>query len=593
MARAKEADFLEVNLPPLVERVHAELHLLGDEAPHQFNEPVYDVLHARKAIAGSPLAEHVIRMRNRLYGGPSTEEPPQWSYDPQFARQIIRENPRVHGEQFEGMTRECSAIIENGCTVLDHITRARMQGTPESPPSKDDLAWRVTLFGEDGLVREILDRARAGANQGRSTKAAGVSGCAHPLWRQTTNELGLRGTASYPTFSMVMLAGLSTDEFRDWRQDYLTALIYGFFFEYNLDTSGGAHHNHFTRDLMLLWDIPGLPSELRVRRTHQLADMAFIDEKRKREAALHSVPTSGMETWVFRNRDLWRDFKASDSAMFGHYMAAVPGTIGRDELMLTGLVQDWVDLGPDLRNDECGQSVLTLTRGSVSTTALVECYERTLWQLNAALTPEAGMKPERFPLMVINMIVGIWGASDHRHDSWRYFAIASSACALLQDRDLYKACQLADCYSEEFEPTIPTNAARVNVPRRPWRYDVTVAGRRHSGTLELHATLVEALENGLMPRETVENHLVIPRLLFLKAFSPEEFLAHMDRNYCEQHAIIVRAGHHCHASRRFFTAWSFLVMEQWWSGIIFAIGLGSLIEAQPGRTAQDRLHHDG
>ncbi|MCK8503095.1 hypothetical protein [Myxococcus fulvus] len=179
------------------------------------------------------------------------------------------------------------------------------------------MSW--VNHGEDGLVREILQRARAGANQGRSTKSSEVSGCTHPLWRQTMNDHGLRGTAS-------------------------------------------------------------------------------------------------------------------------------------------------------------------LTRGSVSTTALIECYERTVWQFNAAFTPGAALKPERSPLMVIIMVVCIRQASDHRHDIWRYLAIASSACALIQERDLYKACQLADCYSGS-------------------------------------------------------------------------------------------------SSRQ--------------SGINFAIGIGSLIEAQPGQTAQDRLHHDG
>ncbi|WP_141332388.1 hypothetical protein [Myxococcus sp. AB025B] len=451
----------------------------------------------------------------------------------------------------------------------------------------------MTVHGEDGLVREILQRARAGANQGRSTKSSEVSGCTHPLWRQTMNEHGLRGTASYPTFSVAVLGGLSTGEFGDWRQDYLATLIYGFYVEYNVDMSEDEHHNHFVRDLLLLWDLPDLPSELRVRRAHQLADMAFIDAKRKSEAALRAVPTSGDKAWVFRDRDLWRDFKACDSAMFGHYLSSVPGTTGRDELMLTGLVQDWADLGPDLRYGECAQSVLTLTRGSVSTTALIECYERTVWQFNAAFTPGAALKPERFPLMVIIMDVCIWQASDHRHDIWRYFAIASSACALIQERDLYKACQLADCYSRELEPTVPTSPARVSVPRRPWRYEVTVAGRRHSGTLELHAALVDAVENGWMPMASVEHFLVIPRLLVLRAISPGEFLAHMDQHTCEQHAIIVRAGYRCDFNRQFTTARILLVMEQWWSGINFAIGIGSLIEAQPGQTAQDRLHHDG
>ncbi|WP_144370059.1 hypothetical protein [Myxococcus stipitatus] len=407
------------------------------------------------------------------------------------------------------------------------------------------------------------------------------------------DEYGLRGAAAYPIFgSGVWLSGLSSGEFRDWRQDYLCTLIYGFYLEYNLDALGTPQCNHFIRDLSCLWNVPGLPAELHARRTHLLAEMTYVDVKRRSEASLRSIPTTGLSAWVFKDRDLWRDFKACDSSMFGHYLSCVPGDIGRDDLMLTGMTQDWADIGPDLRNGECAQSVLTLTRGSLSTAALVECYERTVWMLNALLTPEAGVQRTRFALMIVIMDINVWNSCAHRHDIWRYFMLGAEACAQARDRDLYKSCQLADCYSSDFEPTLPQGSSRVTVRRRPLPYSVVVAGRSFSGTIDLHTVVADAVESGLFPRAFVEYQYVIPKLYERKALTPSEFISHMDGFYCEQHAILMRAAHEADFSEAFATALILFVMEQWWFGINLAIGLGSLIEAQPGHTANDRVYQD-
>ncbi|WP_338867891.1 hypothetical protein [Myxococcus stipitatus] len=187
--------------------------------------------------------------------------------------------------------------------------------------------------------------------------------------------------------------------------------------------------------------MPEFPAELRARQTHLLAEMAYVDVKRRSEATLRFVPTTGLMASVFGDRDTWRDVKACDSSMFGHYLSCVPGNTGRDDLMLTGMTQDWADIGPDLR-------------------------------------------------------------------------------------------------------------------------------------------------------KFVEYQYVIPKRYVMKALTASEFILHMDRLYCEQHAIIMGAAHRADFSEAFATALILFVMEQWWFGINHAIGLGSLIEAQPGHTANDRMHSE-
>ncbi|WP_408890560.1 hypothetical protein ACJ2CR_07935 [Myxococcus faecalis] len=148
----------------------------------------------------------------------------------------------------------------------------------------------MSVHGEDGLVREVLQRARAGANQGRSTKSSEVSGCTHPLWQQTMNEQGLRGTASYPTFAVAVLGGLSTGEFGDWRQDYLATLIYGFYVEYNMDMSGGEHHSRPPTTGMPSGAVSNTPGRSSARR---LANTS---------TELHGGPELGMDDTSARPR---------------------------------------------------------------------------------------------------------------------------------------------------------------------------------------------------------------------------------------------------------------------------------------------------
>ncbi|GEN09900.1 hypothetical protein SAMN05443572_107194 [Myxococcus fulvus] len=592
MAHEEKRERFDGDMPPLVERVHAKPIIIGESPNTPFNESVVDVLHSRKKIEGSVFANHISRLRERLYGAAARDEAPiPWSFDPQGARRVIRDDPRALGEEFEERTRECSEMIENGCTLLEHIHRLRTQGADAGVSPGTGPAWRVNVSGEDGLVQELLDRAKAGANRGLSTKASGVSGCAHPLWIQLMDEYGLRGAAAYPIFAVgVWISGLSSGEFDDWRQDFIVTLIYGFYLEYNLDAFEDPRGRHFLRDLTCMWDVPDLPAELRARRTHLLAQLAYVDAKRRSEAALRSVPTNGLMAWAFRDRDAWRDFKACDSSMFGHLLSSVPGNRGRDDLMLTGLTQDWADLGPDLRNGECAQSVLTLTRGSLSAASLITCYERTVWMLNALLTADAGVQRSRSSLMITCMDINVWNSGAHRHDVWRYFTLAADACAWVQERDLYKSCQLEDCYTRDFEPTLPRGSSRVTVRRRSLPYSVTVHGRRFSGAVELHTVVADAVVRGLLPREYVEYQYVIPKLYIGKALTPSEFISHMDRVYCEQSATIMRAALQADFSEAFATALILFVMEQWWAGFNLAFGVGSLIEAQPGHTANDRVH---
>ena len=52
----------------------------------------------------------------------------------------------------------------------------------------------------------------------------------------------------------------------------------------------------------------------------------------------------------------------------------------------------------------------------------------------------------------------------------------------------------------------------------------------------------------------------------------------------------MRSGHANDFARPYGKAIAALTMEQWWHGMYFAIGAGSLIEAQPDRIAGDRAH---
>ncbi|MGW5869023.1 hypothetical protein ACWFRJ_43625 [Streptomyces sp. NPDC055239] len=582
------------NWSPLEEigrRVHAPHLPAGPSAEIGFNESVTDVLHSRKAIQGSPFAEHITYLRNQFYGLTSMASGvPAWNYSPATILKIFRENPESFGEDFKERTREVSETIEVGCRLLRDIQKIRAcSATRESGGGQS--VWPVEITGEDGLVRAVIAQARSGANRNRSTKSNLVT-CPHPSWQELTSEFGLRGPASYPAFGTgAWSGGLLTGEYADWRQDYMTVLIYGFYFEYNIDAVGGSARSNLMRDFCCMLDMPDLPADLQARRAHMMGDMAFFELKRSHEADLRSVPTTGMTAWVFADRDSWRDFKACDSGIFGYYLSVVPGDVGRTDLMVSGLVNDWVDLGPDLRNGECAQSVLTMTRGSISTESLLECYERSLWMINHMLTPEGGIKPERFSMLSMCMAVCIWNSGDHRHDVWRYYALAAESCTLVQKRDVYRACRIQDCYSTTLVPITPQNTDRITVPRRPLRYSVRISGKKHEGEIEIHAAVVQGIEAGLLPKETVEYQYIIPRLLAVGAITSVEFLEYMDHHYCENAAKVIRAAHESNFSTQFANALSSLVLEQWWSGIMCAMGIGSLIEAQPGNLAHDRIHH--
>ncbi len=578
-------------LPALSERLRAEVAAVGENSNTRFDDALLDVLRPRAAIGKSPFAEHLARLRTESHrSGAATANAPECSYDPQGTRTVMRTDPRSFGRAFEARSRECSDIVENGCAVQDHIDAIRTCGAGAAA-ADGRLVRPVAVFGEDGIVREIVERARAGANGGDSTKSAGLDTCLHPLWQRVSEEYGLQGTAGAPTFACgAWLGGLSTGEYGDWRQDYLCTLIYGFYLEYNLDTIGGDQRNDVVRDLVCMWEMPGLPPELRARKAHMLCNMAYFDRKRRSEAALRTRPTTGMTAWVFDNRDLWRDYKACDSALFGHYLSFRPGTVGRDDLMVAGVVNDWIDIGPDLRNGECAQSVLALTRGSIAGSDLLQCYERSVWMLNAQLTPSADIAPERFSASALTMSTCVWGMANHRHDIWRYYSIAAEARAHTRSLDLYISCQFADCYSEDLRPTTPVAAARITVPRRTIRYDCTIAGARHRGEIEIHTAVADAVESGVFPTAALEYQLIVPMLLFRRSITATEFLSHMDRSYCKHHAVVLDAAHRSRFSTEFVTALIFLVMEQWWSGILFAIGVGSLVEAQPGKTGNDRAY---
>ncbi|GLZ33930.1 hypothetical protein Lesp02_61180 [Lentzea sp. NBRC 105346] len=559
-------------LPDLCERVHR-----GGPAVTALNP--LELLWTRKAIAGSPLARHVALVTG---GGP---EPTGWRYDPQAARAELRDNPAGLGPEFEPWNRACGEMVEHACALLDEISQVRLGG--DGPG-----LWHTPVEVGDDSAGAILAQARAGANRGRTTKSNPWV-CTSPHWAAVLDELGMAGVAWFPTVALGSwwMSHLTRD-YTDWREDYISVLSYTFYFEYNLDSAefGRSRAERMLHDLNRLWDVPDLPSDLRARRLHMAASMAFFDAKRKHEGAVRTRPTDGLTAWVHRDRDRWRDFKAQDSGAWGHYLSFPSGEEGRDDMMLTGLTNDWVDLGPDLRNDECNQSVLALTRGSLTTSALLQCYERTVWMMNAQLTPSADVKPDRYAACLGTIGTCMWEMSNHRHDLWRYYLIGLSSCAEAVSRNLYRACQLADCYTPDLQPCSPVRVSSITVPRRALLYDVVVADERHIGEVLLHNAVCSAVESGLLPMSVVTYAYVVPMLVRTGKITFAGFLTYMDSVYCSNFALVMRAGHACSFSEPFGRGIAALVFEQWWCGMYFAIGLGSLIEAQPGNVANDRAH---
>ncbi|MFJ9690776.1 hypothetical protein [Kitasatospora sp. NPDC101183] len=595
-------------LAPLAERVHAPRPAgasglptgptgLGTSAARLFQPaaepeapPRLDVLWTRKRAAGSPLAEHVAAVRRRLADSPGSHRPGGWVYQPEETLAAMRSDPTAWGRQFASWTAECAEMVDNGLALLGEVREVRGQGLGFTPSGRVGLV--PVAVGADP-VGALLARARLGENAGRSTKSH-LSTCGSPEWAAVMEEFGLQGVGAYPNFAAgAWGGGLMPEVYPDWRQDYVVILIYGFYLEYNIDTAyGEASGNGLTHAILSLWDMPALPADLEARRAHVAADLAFFDVKRRDEADAHETPTSGLAAWVYRDRDTWRDMKAADSGYFTYYLSCVPGPAGRDDMMLTGLVADWADIGPDLRFQECGQSVLALTRGSVVMADLLACYERTVWMFNAHWTETGGIRPERYAACTAVLAVGPWLLSNHRHDAWRYYALAPELSLVAQQRDLYASGRLADCYAEDLTPTAPVGTPRVAVPRRALPFDVEVEGVRHTGTVLLHTVICDAVAEGVLPMDVVEYEFVVPWLLREGRLSPAAFLAHMDRAYCHHFALLMRAGHRTDFRRPFSEPMSALIMEQWWHGMYFAIGAGSLVEAQTDRIAGDRAHED-
>ncbi|MBB5873607.1 hypothetical protein F4553_007041 [Allocatelliglobosispora scoriae] len=571
--------------PEVVERVHRDgpaAPAIGVNGPDGTPANPFDLLWTRKAIAGSPLAEHVAAAGTRPEYGTSL-------YDPVAAWRVLQQYPGAFGTEFEQRNRACAEMTEHACALLGDISAAR-SGLGDSR-----RIWQAPVEIGDDSAGAILASARSGANGGRTTKShPGL--CTSPAWAEVMEEFGLAGIASLPTVGLgAWLMSLLTNDFPggdDWRQDYVIFLAYAFYFEYNLDSAsfGQQRAERVLQDLNHMWDVPGLPVDLVVRRLHMLTSMAFFDTKRKDEAAVRDNPTDGLTAWVHRDRDWWRDFKALDSGGWAHYLSFHPGVAGRDDMMLCGLTNDWVDLGPDLRNGECNQSVLAMTRGSVTTSALLECYERSVWMLNSQLTPDGRVRPERFTGCMTTIGTCMWEMSNHRHDIWRYYVIGIDSCAEATERDLYRSGLLADCYAEDFTPRLPVGTESLAVSRRPLPYEVLVGGEWHRGEVALSVPLCDAVEAGVLAMSVVLYSYVVPKLLRDGEITVPAFLSYVDSEYCGNFAEVMRSAYASGFDDPYCQAVASLVLEQWWSGMYFAIGLGSLIEAQPGAIAGDRAY---
>jgi hypothetical protein len=585
-------------------RVHEGLEKagIGPDSPAAIRGYL-DVLSPRHYIAASAFAEHLRRLRDDRYASPGDGAPGrrsgsrEWAYDPDDARRAVTREPWVSDARFSEWTRACSEMAENGIAALADVVRCRQDpGIAAGPHWASAVRARPCRVrsGGDG-AGQIFALARSGANQGKTTKSV-LAPCPHPAWQDVTRKYGLRGVNALPAVTIgTHGTGLLTQAYTGWKQDYITFLDLMFYLEYNVDTIplGEAEINRVLADLCDALDFPGLPYDLHVRRMHMACGLTFIDAKRKYETLFSDQPTDGQTAWVFRDRDEWRDFKAMDSSVLGQYLSFAEGAVGRDDLMLTGHVHDWVDLGPDLRNSECGQSVLTLTQGSITCPSLLQCYERTTWLFNAQWTPEGDIKSDRYAACAYCSSVATWESGDHRHDIWRYYALAADASKDAMGRDLYKACQLADCYTDDMSFREPRDAGRVTIPRCALAFDVRVAGERHTGEAELHEAVVHAVLSGTLPMSLVTSMFIIPVLLRDGRITRSAFLAHMDAGYCQNAAILTETLHAGKFSRAVGTALCALVMEQWWNGLYYAIGLGSLIEAQPGKVGRDRSYEPG
>ncbi|MFD5554654.1 hypothetical protein ACFWIA_12545 [Streptomyces sp. NPDC127068] len=561
--------------------VSVRVHRPGARGVRPILDPMpLSFLWVPSAVRGSPLDHHQNDVRGALETG-GRSGGTGWRYEPEAHLAAALVDPAALGERFAPWTRACAQMTRTGRELLDEIQAVR-----EGRTTGTRVARRPVTVGRD-RTGEIWARAQEGANAGRSTKSK-FGTCAASAWRAVADAFGLSGAAAYPNIAvgcwwMALLSG----DYRDWRQGYVAMLDYAFYFEYNIDRTGG---DRTARELEMLWDMPDLRSDLQTRRLHMACEMAYFDTKRRNEARQSSTPTTGRSAWVYADRDSWRDSKAVDSGIFGHYLCFDDGIPGRDDMMVTGLVNDWTDLGPDLRHEESGQSVLALTRGSIVQEDLLDCYERTVWMMNAQLKPTGYVRDGRYSAAALTAATCVWQMCNHRQDLWRYFALAPDLCEAAADRDLYAAGQLADCYTPSLDPVAPPATGRVTVPRRALSYEVYVAGVCHRGETDVHEALADGVDEGILPKAMVEYGLVVPLLLRDGRISTDAFLRHMDVAYCGHFAEVVRSGHLSAFSPDYCAAVVALVWEQWWRGIWFAIGVGSLIEAQPDLVAADRSH---
>ncbi|KAF7859460.1 uncharacterized protein EAF02_010908 [Botrytis sinoallii] len=306
------------------------------------------------------------------------------------------------------------------------------------------------------------------------TKSKAVS-YPSPIYAEVMDEFRLKGVANYPVFMSTWSISLLMYVFDDWRQDYLTIGDYNFFCEYNQDQAGAQFLSPLRKEMAAIWDMPKLSDEIQIRRSHMLCSMAFFDLKRRHKSEFLNHDTDGRTVWIHEDRDIWRDVKALDSAGYSHYLSYSIGANGRDDMVLAGLVNDWIDLGPDLRYQECNQSIFALTRGSLTIKDLTKCYEQTVWMLSASFDSE-----ER--RVVRNGIVG----------------------TLAQQLDLYQIGNLADCYASDFTPRTLSDAKVISIPRQDYSHHVRVKKVEHKGSIMLQTTVCDAVKSELIPASVID-----------------------------------------------------------------------------------------
>ncbi|PFH62939.1 hypothetical protein XA68_10992 [Ophiocordyceps unilateralis] len=555
-------------------RVHSRYE---DQKPMPFG-----VLWTRKIIQQSPLATHITNVKEKLYG-PGLQDAPGDDKTCESALKLLIKEARnissgTHSSDLVDMT-------ENALELLREIMEARGDATaPSEKHALRKVTARQVSIGDDAVMN-ILRRARAGANGNCCTKSK-VAACTSPAYAEVLEQFGLQGVAAYPVFLGSWWAAHLLGDFDDWRQDYLAILDYSFFFEYNVDKVVlGQSSSALMKEILALWDMPGLSHELRVRRAHMLISLSFFDLKRTHESAFHGRKTDGLTVWVHASRDLFRDFKALDSGCFAHYLSFAPGVAGRDDMMLSGLVNDWVDLGPDLRYQECNQSVFALTRGSLALDDLVRCYERTVWMLNASFVSD-----QRHVGCMAFVASCVWELINHRQDVWRYYSLAYDVCSALEPLNLDKIANLAECYTTDLKPRKVPDANELSFPYQTYPYLTRVNAIDHEGLVMLPTELCDSVASGLLPKSVIDYQVILPHLLRQGEIGAEVFLSHMDGHYCAHTAAILRSGHRHNFCRPYGRALAALIMHQWRSGLFFAMGIGSLVDATADYIANDRLH---